>query len=683
MRVQIEEIAALLLPPEVRHQVGGDDARKVPRRFDHQAPEAGNGRLEGVEASLRLDVDDRGQLLRDRVREQATVLGPRAVEGSFNALAPDFDELTARSAHDESVRERPPEAAAGVEHVGLASDHRRLLPATLRHRRQEQRVDVGVKTAPAREHVEPNEVGMVRVGVTRGKGVVGEAADEGHRLDTVQLHLRADQVPVEPVRQLVAMHVDLLGRDVLEAGGEREVVHEMERLVAGVEPEHEMGEARDGCLSSGHPSGTAPQVGGGALAAHRSGEPEAEAGGGPPVVLVVPVVPALGGNGLGMRAGMLLEALAGRYAVDLVVVPVSGPLFETGWASTVARSLLVVAPVGDAALAREHLTRQLSDPWLRERLERCAPLPRRVRSVPPTLAAQALADLLPRARRARALFVMRGYLAPFGCALARALGARRVIVDLDDDDEQFERLAGREGEADAIARLARAWLPDADVVCAAAAHEAAAVAERYGLRCVRVLPNAIRPPAETTSPPGERRLLFVGNLTYAPNLEAAHLLAHEILPLVRETHPDATVDLVGRHDGSLARSSHVRVPGRVADVGPWYDGADVVVAPLLRGGGTRIKLLEAFAHRRPVVATAAAVSGLAVRDRHEVSLGGSPAQLAARVGELLAEPWRGAAMVQAAADTLSSHYLPEVIAPQVRALVSDELERTDSGAPPS
>ena len=397
------------------------------------------------------------------------------------------------------------------------------------------------------------------------------------------------------------------------------------------------------------------------------------------MVLVVPVVPALGGNGLAMRAGMVLEALAERCEVDLVVVPVSGPLAETAWASAVARSLVPVAPLGDPASAREHLTSQLADPLLRDRLERSAPLPERARSVPPTLAAQALAGLLPRARNARALYVLRGYLAPFGWALARALQARRLIVDLDDDDEQFERSDGREQEADAIARLARAWLPDADIVCAAAAHEASAIAARYGLRSVRVLPNAIRAPAQTTAPPGERRLLFVGNLTYEPNLEAAHLLAHEILPLVREAHPDATVDLVGPHDGSIAPSSHVRVPGLVAELRPWYEGADVVVAPLLRGGGTRIKVLEAFAHRRPVVATAAAVSGLAVRDGHEVALGGSARELADRVSALLAEPWRAAAMVEAAAGTLSSHYLQEVVAEQVWALVADELPQREPG----
>jgi glycosyltransferase involved in cell wall biosynthesis len=139
---------------------------------------------------------------------------------------------------------------------------------------------------------------------------------------------------------------------------------------------------------------------------------------------------------------------------------------------------------------------------------------------------------------------------------------------------------------------------------------------------------------------------------------------------VRETHPQATVDLVGRHDGAISPSPHVRVAGAVGDLAPWYAGADLVVAPLRRGGGTRIKLLEAFAFRRAVVATPAAVSGLDVSDGREVAIGRSPRELAELAGSLLAHPARAAAMVERAAATLSAHYTQDVVAPQVRALTA-------------
>jgi polysaccharide biosynthesis protein PslH len=389
------------------------------------------------------------------------------------------------------------------------------------------------------------------------------------------------------------------------------------------------------------------------------------------VVLVAPIVPAQGGNGLAMRAGMVLEALAERCEVDLVVVPVSG-VAETDWAAGVARSLTLLSPVGGAA-ARPYLIRQLADPLLRERLTATAPLPERAAAVPPTLAADAMARMRAAARGARAVFVLRGYLAPFGCTLARALAAARIVIDLDDDDEAFARSSGLRDEADAIGRLARAWLPEADVVCTAAPAEATAVAERYGLRSVRALPNAVRLPARVApQPPGAGRLLFVGNLTYPPNLEAAAVLAREILPAVRENHPYATVDLVGAHAGlgGEASAEHVRVAGAVAELEPWYEGADVVVVPLLRGGGTRIKVLEAFANRRAVVATPAAVAGLEVHDGQEVLLGESPRELARHVTALLDDPRRAAELVAAATRTLAARYTQEVVAPAVWELVA-------------
>jgi len=392
------------------------------------------------------------------------------------------------------------------------------------------------------------------------------------------------------------------------------------------------------------------------------------------VVLVVPLVPAPDGNGLAMRAGMLLEALAGRCGVDLVIVPVSGVVDDTAWAARLARSVTVLAPVGGAQ-ARVHVTTQLADPDLRERLARGAPLPARAMAAPPTLAAEALRSMSVRAHPPRAVVVLRVYLAPVGCTLSRLLNADRTVIDLDDDDEMLARSYGADAEADAVARLAAVWLPDADVVCAASPQEAAAMAARYELSGVQTLPNAVHLPEPLAGAPGDHRLLFVGNLTYAPNIEAARELIGEILPRVRSTHPDATLDLVGPHAGALAPAPGVRVAGRVNDLRPWYSGADVVVTPLRHGGGTRIKVLEAFAHRRPVVATPLAVGGIDVRNGREVLLAGSSPELAHAVTTLFDDPALAARLAQAAARTLEARYARSAVAPLVWDLVTGKEAR--------
>jgi glycosyltransferase involved in cell wall biosynthesis len=386
----------------------------------------------------------------------------------------------------------------------------------------------------------------------------------------------------------------------------------------------------------------------------------------------VPLVPALGGNGLAMRAGMLLEALASHCGVDLVIVPVSGTAEDSAWARGLARSLTLLAPVSGAA-ARSHLTRQLADPPLRDRLARTAPLPARAMLAPATLAHDALTRLGPHPHRPLAVVVLRGYLAPFGITLAGMLEAGRTVIDLDDDDEMLARSYGDTAEADAVARLARAWLPDADVVCAASSQEAAAMASRYELPNVLTLPNGVRLPPPLAPPPGEHRLLFVGNLTYPPNLEAAQILISEVLPRVQAKHPDATLDLVGPQTVALAGApAAVRAAGCVADLRPWYGGADVVVAPLWHGGGTRIKVLEALAYRRPVVATPLAVSGIEVRGDRDVLLADSPQAVAEAVSALFDDPALGARLCEHAGRVVRERYAQNVVARLVWDLVTGD-----------
>jgi glycosyltransferase involved in cell wall biosynthesis len=399
------------------------------------------------------------------------------------------------------------------------------------------------------------------------------------------------------------------------------------------------------------------------------------------VVLVVPLVPSAGYNGLAMRAGMLLEALASRWPVDLLIVPVSGPVEDSTWSRGLARSLTLIAPVSGAT-ARSHLTRQLADPVLRDRLARSAPLPSRAMAAPPTLAEDAVTELATCARRPLAVVAMRAYLAPLGITLARVLEAGRVVVDLDDDDEMLARSYAETAEADASARLARAWLSDADVVCATSPREAAAMASRYELRNVRTVPNGVRLPLPVAPPPNQQRLLFVGNLTYAPNLEAAKVLVSEILPRVRARHPQATLDLVGPHAGALGDApAGVRIAGRVADLRPWYEGADAVVAPLWHGGGTRIKVLEALAYGRPVVATPLAVSGIDVRSSRDVLLADSPPALADAVSRLLDDPELGARLCEHAGQMVRERYSQSVIAPLVWDLVAGDPAAQERRAP--
>lgn len=115
---------------------------------------------------------------------------------------------------------------------------------------------------------------------------------------------------------------------------------------------------------------------------------------------------------------------------------------------------------------------------------------------------------------------------------------------------------------------------------------------------------------------GRDRIVFTGAMHYPPNVDAALVLADQVLPEVRRRLPEATLDIVGRDPApelaALAGRPGIRVTGFVPDVRPYLDGASVFAAPLRFGAGIQNKLLEALAMEVPVVASSLAIDGLRV-----------------------------------------------------------------------
>ena len=116
------------------------------------------------------------------------------------------------------------------------------------------------------------------------------------------------------------------------------------------------------------------------------------------------------------------------------------------------------------------------------------------------------------------------------------------------------------------------------------------------------------------APPSESLVVMTGQMDYAPNVEGAAWLVERVLPLLRETHPEAQVAIVGRAPvpavKALAQRPGVIVTGEVADVRPWLARASVAAAPLQLARGIQNKVFEAMAMERPVVATSAAAEGI-------------------------------------------------------------------------
>jgi glycosyltransferase involved in cell wall biosynthesis len=108
-------------------------------------------------------------------------------------------------------------------------------------------------------------------------------------------------------------------------------------------------------------------------------------------------------------------------------------------------------------------------------------------------------------------------------------------------------------------------------------------------------------------------ILFQGSMRYGPNTDGALWFVSAIAPLIRAQLPDVEVRLVGDPDGVVTELDHrpeITVVGHVDSMEEELARADLVVAPLRYASGTRLKILEALAHRIPVVSTTVGAEGL-------------------------------------------------------------------------
>ena len=118
------------------------------------------------------------------------------------------------------------------------------------------------------------------------------------------------------------------------------------------------------------------------------------------------------------------------------------------------------------------------------------------------------------------------------------------------------------------------------------------------------------------------RVLFVGSMAYHANSDAIQWFTDRVWPAIHQRFPQWTLTLVGSDPPprvrALAARPGVEVTGTVPDVKPYYTEAILAIVPLLTGGGTRLKILEALAAGVPVVSTTLGVEGLAVTHGQEV-----------------------------------------------------------------
>jgi len=428
----------------------------------------------------------------------------------------------------------------------------------------------------------------------------------------------------------------------------------------------------------------------------------------PQLLFIAPVMPDVTGSGTPMRAGIFLEALSRQFDVHLLVVTLAGAAStETVPAFVKAHTIRVLIHQGllqgvGAAVARLRGGTSHKNVLAQEFLDF-------------TKVARASAQLLDRPGLARyatdevveaalapladqifdVVHVMRLYMAPFAERFLAASGPTRPACVLDLDDHESEKsmrlsalyaLTGDRASAEREAADAKRYaamesqfLPRFDRSLVCSERDRRAVAERYRLDSITVVPNAIRSVLPQVTPSAEDRwsFVFVGALSYFPNIDAVRFFCREILPRIRARgYENATIAVVGalapgQLVKELAATPGVTLVGRVPDPAPYYDGSTVSIVPLRAAGGTRIKLLEAFAHGTPAVSTTLGAEGLEVVHDQHLLLADNADDFADACVRLLGNEEIRARLAREASRLVRAVYDVEVVAEIVRGVFHD------------
>ena len=405
-----------------------------------------------------------------------------------------------------------------------------------------------------------------------------------------------------------------------------------------------------------------------------------------PILCVMRIPPSLDGHGGSQRAWRLVEALRETAPVHFVLISRATDLDAATVSLEPLRPLVesitsIDIPEWQPTQRSDMLVPKLSPGWVdlvRMGSQEAVRLP---------LAAQRrIAEALP-VREVDTLFCGRLVSSVFmqGLIDRDLLKVRRRVVDFDDLMSRFRErqraflrpqnrmIASIDVRVIRAAekRIAESW----GAVSVCTDEDVELLRERFPTAHAVKIPNVIeRPRLAPRTATGRPRVLFVGNLSFAANVHGLRLFLREAWPSIAAARPEIELQVVGLNPSpellALREETAFDLQANVPSVEPYYAGADVVIAPILIGSGTRIKILESMAFGRPVVATSMAAEGMGLRDGEHIVLEDDMADFARAVVELCDDPARRERIADAARAYVTETYGVGVLRAGVREMLS-------------
>ena len=256
--------------------------------------------------------------------------------------------------------------------------------------------------------------------------------------------------------------------------------------------------------------------------------------------------------------------------------------------------------------------------------------------------------------------------------------AAKERLDMNGEPEQ---LASVRRETKRIKRFEIGIWQDFDAVVAMSNIDQPIVEQHVDKRKTWTVPNgvdltrfAFHPRATNSAP----RLIFVGYFLHHPNVVAVMHFCQSVWPNIRKAHPDARFDVIGGSPPdeiqALDGREGVRVLGFVPDVRPYMEASSVMVVPILSGGGTRLKVLEAFASGVPVMSTLLGCAGIDVAGGSHVVLAETDDEMSMAVHRLLENPRGAQEMAAGARRLVEEEYSWEIIGKRLEAVWRNDYE---------
>lgn len=344
-------------------------------------------------------------------------------------------------------------------------------------------------------------------------------------------------------------------------------------------------------------------------------------------------------SGAGQRTAICFQALQQIGPVDVVIL---GDSKKTG----VGVFFPGAASVQYVICPKFSVQRRKGLAWIQHNLNRFLRVDRFYR--PDANTSKALAKIVTDEHR----ILLSRYAQPFCVSGITATTGRRVFVDIDDrDDQKFMTasqavlgtgLLGRIFERRVVPKIREQLLTrlqDAHFIWYATPEDDLSV-EGPETGILRNVPYGVPDTVESELPSANNTVLFVGAFRHRPNQDGMRWFLRNCWGDIHKAHPDARLRIVGLGAWNSIASEFpnldgVEYIGTVEDIAEEYASARVVISPVLEGGGSKIKVIEACAYKRPVVVSTHSARGFGAELHDLLPIAADATSFVSRCSDLL------------------------------------------------